>query len=153
MYFLVIQIIHLHPTYELGHSEWDFFPKKRNQEVNTLIETLKAREFTEEERAQAVVGLIQILGDHLKANGKKPALLNNDSAIGFRNNEDLEVYVWLDGCVQATMYNEDLGGLFDPIAGRNLKDVVDNPSLVFQDCESLIEKYEEALEELEEDDY
>ncbi len=121
--------------------------------MNTLIETLKTRQFTEEERAQAIEELIKILNGHLKSQGKKSTLLSNDCAIGFQNNENLEVYVWLDGCVQATMYDEDLGGLFDPIAGRDIKDVVENPSLVFQDCEALIEEYEEALEELEEDDY
>ncbi len=121
--------------------------------MNTLIETLEARQFTEEERAQAVVMLIQILGDHLKLQGKKSTLLNNDSAIGFRNNESLEVYVWLDGCVQATIYDDDLGGSFDSTTLRDLKDVVADPSLVFRDCESLIEKYKEALEELEEEDY
>lgn len=63
-------------------------------------------------------------------------------------NRKWEIVLWLDGCVQSTTYDLNLGGLYDYYAGHNLFNVIDNPQLVVDDLNKLIERYNEIVDEM-----
>jgi len=62
-----------------------------------------------------------------------------------------EIVLWLDGVVQATTYDLNLGGLYDYGRGRSLNEIIENPQLAMDDLNDLIENYNRDVEEMIED--
>jgi len=90
---------------------------------------------------------------------------NNDNAVTLKNViiknahpdaeqtvTEIDVYIWLDGVMQATVYNEDLGGLYDPCRGRNVIDVLENPGIIMDQVRMTIYQLENELDDEYDDD-
>jgi hypothetical protein len=60
----------------------------------------------------------------------KNVIIVNDHPEASQTDTQIDVYIWLDGIMQATAYNEDLGGMFDPCNGRPVMDVLENPGII-----------------------
>ena len=60
----------------------------------------------------------------------KNVIIVNDHPEASQTDAQIDVYIWLDGIMQATAYNEDLGGMFDPCNGRPVMDVLENPGII-----------------------
>jgi hypothetical protein len=74
---------------------------------------------------------------NVKAGSFRPC----DSYIVCGKDYKWEIQCWLDGIVQVTNYDEDLGGTFDPKPGIELTDVVMNPLLIIDELTSHINLY------------
>ncbi len=62
---------------------------------------------------------------------------------------NIDVYIWLDGGMQVTVYNEDVGGLYDICPTYRLVDVLENPRLIFDDISVTINSLLNELAEME----
>lgn len=62
-----------------------------------------------------------------------------------------EIVVWLDGKVEATTYDERVGGLFDPVAEIPFRKLIENPQLIIESLRTMIIRYSEAIDDLDYD--
>lgn len=109
------------------------------------------KEWDDVERSQAVTALTQKLSEVSKSH-KVISIEDASTAIDVKFKDDKQVYeihVWLDKKVECTLYNEDVGGLFDVCPCRDYDEVMADPNIVFSDLEQLKRDFQLALEEEE----
>ena len=81
----------------------------------------------------------------------KNVIIVNDHPEASQTDTQIDVYIWLDGIMQATAYNEDLGGMFDPCNGLPVIDVLENPGRIIDKIRStifyLINEFEDEFDD------
>ncbi len=68
----------------------------------------------------------------------KNVIIDNSHPEAMQPETKIDVYIWLDGIMQATVYNEDVGGLFDPCNGHPVIDILENPGRMIDEVRMTI---------------
>jgi len=77
----------------------------------------------------------------------KNVSIDNNHPQALQPNTNIDVYIWLDGIIQPTAYNQDLGGLFDPYNGYELIEALDNPDIIIDQVRGVIYELVNALDD------
>jgi hypothetical protein len=132
-------------------------------EFKQWLSSLKDQyDMSEDERTEATERLTALLnasGLGLPDHGVLPGQFTNDGQMhiecGTRDrwgNGKWEIVVWMDGVVDPTTYDLNLGGLYDPYCGSRIGAIVDNPQIVMDDLQKLITNYEQEVQWLKDND-
>jgi hypothetical protein len=82
----------------------------------------------------------------------KNVIIVNDHPEATQTDTQIDVYIWLDGVMQATAYNEDLGGMFDPCNGLPVIEVLENPERMIDQVRMTIFELINSFEDEYDDD-
>jgi hypothetical protein len=114
-------------------------------------------EFGDLDRSEALDKLTEILnvsGVSLPEHGVQSGKFINDGQLHIYcgpkdkyGNEKWEIVLWLDGEVEPTTYDENLGGLYDGTQ-INIFKVIDNPQLIIDNLKDLIENYQRDVQDM-----
>ena len=131
-------------------------------EFKQWLSSLKDQyDMSEDERTEVTERLTALLnasGLCLPDHGVLPGQFTNDGQMHIEcgpkdrwGNGKWEIVVWMDGVVDPTTYDLNLGGLYD-YCGSRIGAIVDNPQIVMDDLQKLITNYEEEVQWLKDND-
>lgn len=139
-------------------SDFQTLQTEFKQWLNSLKDPFDMDETQRTEATQRLTALLNASGVCLPEHGVLPGQFDDDGLMHIEcgpkdrwGNGKWEIVVWMDGVVDPTTYDLNLGGLYD-YCGSRIATIVDNPQIAMDDLQKLITSYEEEVQWLRDND-